>query len=201
MLKTYAFAIVSLLLLSSISIATPINNCTDYQTLNKSYYFSEDGTVTEGWYLIHCNYNCTNSDCAGSNVSTDMSSVWLVYGTGVVLLVLGTILGIPFGRISGENKDVKKGFNTTMVVKYIFFFVGLFLVYLSLGMAKRVGTVYGSEGKISDATDTAVMVMMITIILFLIVFVIEFIFGVLKSMIESAKFKKEDEWRGRDENE
>lgn len=194
--------VLGILIFSNMVIAgNPIQNCTDLNTLNKSYYFVIDGVKTEGWELIHCPYNCTNSDCAGTSVNSDMNSVWLVYGTGVVLLVLGTILGIPFGRIAGENRDVKKGFNTTMVVKYIFFFVGLFLVYLSLGMARRTGMVYGSDMGVSSGNDTAVMVMMITIILFLFVFVVEFIFGLLKSMIDTAKLKKEDEWKNREEVE
>lgn len=197
---------VTVLLLSVTVFSDDImKTCTSDNILqvNTTYYVTN---LTDGRAIatlgttknIYCIYNCTNNDCAGSSVSSDMSSVWLVYGTGVILLVLGTILGLPFGRISGENTDVKKGFNTTMVVKYIFFFVGLFLVYLSLGMARRVGMVYGGETAVSSATDTAIIVMMITIILFLFVFVVEFIFSILKSMMESRKLKKEDEWKERE---
>lgn len=203
-LSTYKILIpLSILLLFS-PIALAVNkSCISDNILqvNNTYYVTNSSGLTQQIDLtkeIYCPYNCTNNDCAGSNISSDMNSVWLVYGTGVVLLVLGTILGLPFGRISGENTDTKKGFNTTMVVKYIFFFVGLFLVYLSLGMARRTGMVYGSEAGISSGNDTAVMVMMITILLFLFVFVIEFIFGLLKSMMESRKLKKENKWKERE---
>lgn len=184
------------------SVIAVNQSCITYNTLevNTTNYITTS-TGTEQVDLtshIYCPYNCSNNACIGSNLSSDMGSIWIVYGTGVIFLVLGTVLGIPFGRITGENKDVKKGFNTTMVVKYMFFFVGLFLVYLSLGMVRRTGMVYGSDTGVSSANDTAVMVMMITIILFLFVFIVEFIFGLLKSMMESAKLKKENEWKERE---
>ena len=198
-MRLSTYSLLFILILSPIALGDVSKSCISDNVLqvNNTYYITNSSGLTQQIDLtkeIYCPYNCTNNECAGSNMDSDMNSVWMVYGTGVVLLVLGTILGLPFGRMSGENNDTKKGFNTTIVVKYMFFFIGLFLVYLSLGMARRSGSIYGSDAGISSANDTAVMVMMITIILFLFIFVTEFIFGLLKSMMESAKLKKEKQW-------
>jgi len=136
----------------------------------------------------NCTYGCNNDRCEGTASDADLSMAWFVFAVGGVLLVLGTVLGLPFGRFAEKKTD--RPFDTTMVIKYIFFFVGLFLMYSSLSMIRRAGILYGAESDVVDAVDVATMVIMITIILFLFIFVIEFIFGFLKQMMDSAKEKK-----------
>ena len=194
----YSLALVLLLLPGVFAVNQTCINDYTLQINSTHWVGSTEINITS---IRNCPLNCTNNECAGSSVEADMSAVWITYATGVVLLVLGTILGIPFGRMTGENKDVRKGFNTTMVVKYIFFFVGLFLVYLSLGMARRTGMVYGADSGVSSGSDTSIMVIMITIMLFLLVFIVEFIFGLLKRMMETAKVKKDNKWRGREDEQ
>jgi heme/copper-type cytochrome/quinol oxidase subunit 2 len=113
----------------------------------------------------------------------------------MILLVLGTVLGMPTARIMEQDKT-KLGFDTTIVIKYIFFFIGLYFVYLSLGMSRRMSTTYGSESTITGATDTAAMVMTITLGLFIFIFVLEFLFTTLKMFKEAAEQKK---WGQREE--
>lgn len=190
----YGFILLLLLVPTALAVNQTCINDYTLQINSTHWVGSTEINITS---IRNCPYNCTNNECAGSSVEADMSSVWLIYGTGCVLLILGTILGIPFGRIAGTNKDTEKTFNTSMVVKYIFFFVGLFLVYLSLGMARRVGQVYGADTSISNASDTAVMVMMITIILFLLVFIVEFVFSIIKRMVDTNKINKQSQFERR----
>jgi len=115
-----------------------------------------------------------------------------MYGVGVSLLTLGTVLGIPYGKLVGRE-DIRPGVDTTVVVKYSFFFVGFYLMYLSLAMSRRIGALYGGGTNIVGASSTGTMVIMLTMVLFLFVFVIEFIFTVLKSLMDDAKERK---WGG-----
>jgi len=117
----------------------------------------------------------------------------MVYGIGTVLLVLGTMMGMPFGKFEGKEKI--SGFDTTLVVKYMFFFVGFFFLYLSLGMTVRLSSVYSGESNITGAVNTATMVVMITMMLFLFIFVVELLFTVLKWW----DFRKQKKWENRGE--
>ena len=177
--------------------------CLDNTTLqvNTTYYIDTSSGESEVGVSknIYCPFGCSNGECEGSSVEGDMSQMWLTYATGTILLILGTIIKLPsLGNVQSKS-DVIRPNNMMMVVKYIFFFIGFFLVYLSFGMARRIGSVYGGEGNVTDATDTATMVIMITMILFLILFVVEFIFNIIKWIKErsmkneKSKFETEEE--------
>lgn len=193
-LLTLAMIPIAILFFTTPSLADINRTCLDNETLqiNTTYYIeTSDGlSEIEVSKNEYCAFGCTNGECEGSSVEGDMAQIWLTFGAGTVMLVLGVVLGLPFGKFAGEEKGIKKPFNTTMVVKYIFFFLGFFLVYLSFGMVRRLGSVYGGESNITDAVDTATMTMMITMIVFLIVFVVEFIFYVIKRQMEMVKEKK-----------
>jgi len=99
-------------------------------------------------------------------------------------LGLGTALGIPYGKFS-EKEEIMSGFDTTIVVRYMFFFIGFFLIYLSLGMSRRIDSMYGGGANITKATGTSTMVVMITMVLFLIILVVETLFTILKYLGET----------------
>ena len=194
------FILIALLLMpiaNALSMSKAI--CIDDRTLeiNTSIYVYKNSTTPTNITVqkqINCTYACTNGKCEGEIVAGDINAMWLIYATGTVLLILGTILGIPYGKFTGQE-EIYKGFDTTLVVKYMFFFVGFFLIYLSLGMCRRMEYVSGGEGNVIGATDTATMVIMITMMLFLFIFVIELLFTVLKWWMH----KKDVEKRGEEE--
>lgn len=166
--------------------------------VNTTYYINRTGNVTpiEISKEIYCPYDCTNGTCEGTSPESSTSSVWIVYGIGTVMLILGTAIAL-FGRfmklggeVGGEKTGLSKYIDTTMIVKYMFFFIGLFLLYLSLGMARRTASVFGSETNIISGVDTATMVVMLTIGFFLIVFLVEFLFSILNMYREWTIRKK-----------
>jgi hypothetical protein len=171
--------------------------CIDNNTLqvNTSYIGEGSANFTLNTSKeIYCINGCVNNACIGTSVSPDTSQIWMVFSVGTAMLLVATILGLPIG----QESDIRKGFNFGMVVKYIFFFVGIFLVYLSMGMMRKIGVTYSGDIGISGGMDTAVMTMMITMILFIIVFVVEFFFNTLKffkehSMDEMKKKRGEEE--------
>lgn len=175
------------------TIANAANYCIDSDTMVSNETIQ--GTLVTT--MQDCPYGCVNNECSGTNISADTTSIYLTAGAGVVMLVLGVVLGLPIGR---QEKEMSKGFNTTIVVKYIFFFLGMFLMYMSMGMTRRLGTVYGSDANITDATDTVTMVMLWISILFLFIFVIEFIAGVIKKVSE-IRVEKEKKKYTREETE
>jgi hypothetical protein len=185
-----AFVFLLLFISGANAVGTNGQYCIDNQTLNHTYSIISNGVETAGWFPQNC--TCVNNACAGSDSSSDTSQIWMVYGTGVVLLVLAIVLGMPIGH---QYEEYKKQFNTTIVVKYLFFFIGLFLVYLSMGMMKRLGMTYGGDQNITNSTTTTTMVMMWTIIIFLFIFMLEFIASIITWINERA-LKKDRESRG-----
>lgn len=136
-----------------------------------------------------CRQNCTSDQCTGEEPKVDMAAMWLTFSAGFGFLILGTVLGVPFGKLVGKE-DIRPGWDTTTIVRYMFFFIGFFLVYLSLSMGSRLGTVYAGDENIIGAVDTSVMVMLITMLLFLFVFFVEIIFYVLNYYMKSEYDKK-----------
>ena len=157
------------------------------------YVMTEDGvTTTYNYTQTHlCLYNCSNSSgrCAGTDREADSTMMWLTYASGVVLLILGTALGIPYGKLM--QREEIKGFDTMMVVRYMFFFVGFYLVYLSLGMSSGLARLYGGGTDIIGAMDTSAMIITFTLVLFLFMFVIEFVGYVIKMLQRRAAVAKE----------
>lgn len=174
---------------------------TTHVELEYNYTLTTAGSSVDYVYtqVHHCTNNCTNNKCEATDIRANITPVWFVYGLGTLLLSLGTLLGIPFGKFAGKEeefetrKEFKGGFDTRMVVRYMFFFVGFYLLYLSGSMARRISYAYGGRGDVTSATGTATLVMMITMVLFLFVFVIESLFSILKWMGE----RKMEKWRPR----
>lgn len=187
---------ISLTLFASVAGALSLSKaiCIDNRTLeiNTSIYVYKNSTTPTNITVqkqVNCTYACTNGKCEGEITAGDTNALWLTYATGTVLLILGTVMGIPYGKFTGQE-EIRKGFDTTLVVKYMFFFIGFFLVYLSLGMVRRMEFVSGGESNILSATDTAVMVIMITMMLFLFIFVIELLFTILKWWTHKKEVEK-----------
>ena len=161
---------------------------------NSSVEFINLTAVNLSWYE-NCTYGCDNTTgaCFGSNPTSSVNAMWLTFAVGSLFLVLATVLGLPYGNLTGEKK--KAGFDTTIVIKYMFFFVGLYLMYLSMGMAYRNTEIYGGESNIMGGVNTSVMVIMITLILFLFVFFLEFFWTTIMNLWNSRKSK---EWEERE---
>jgi len=165
--------------------------------ISYNYSLVTDGTSSDIGYeqIFNCTNNCTNNKCNATEHEVDTMAMWLVYASGAMLFILGVIMGVPYGKLVGKE-DIRPGWDTTTVVRYIFFFVGFLLVYLSLAMASRLSSVYGGDANITGAADTAVMVMQLTLVLFLFVFFIELIFYTLDYYMKSGHDKK---WKMRGE--
>jgi sterol desaturase/sphingolipid hydroxylase (fatty acid hydroxylase superfamily) len=146
---------------------------------------------------VSCPFGCRpdTGGCFGTDASGSINAMWITFAVGSLFLVLGTMLGIPYGKLTGEE-DMKPGFDTTIVIKYIFFFVGLFLMYLSLGMAYNNVNIYGGESHTLGGVNTTVLVIMITLILFVVVLFIETLFYILK---RSFTLKEKEKWGEREE--
>lgn len=193
-LKRLSIIILLSLLVLPISAQALIvkEECLNSTHIEESYNFTltENGASTDYvfYQLLECTNGCSNNKCNTTESSVDMNSVWLVFAIGISLLVMGTLLGMPFGKLSGKEV-VGKWFDTQMAVRYLFFFVGIFFLYLSLTMARRIGADYGGIGDVTSATDTATMVTLITIVLFLFLFIVETLFYIVKR-IGDANLKK-----------
>ena len=182
------------LLVPSLVSAQSISGISCYDNITVLKNFTLSGTSNQSiYYYQTCQFGCDNTtgDCSGIDSSSSINAMWITYATGALFLVLGTVLGIPYG-----NKT--KGFDTTIVVKYSFFFIGLFLMYLSLSMSYRNTQIYGGESNILGGVNTSIMVIMITLLLFLFIFFVELFFGTIKTMWESRKAEK---WQEREESE
>jgi len=160
------------------------------------YILDVDGTSTTYKFnqTHECTNNCTDNRCDAMDASVDMSSMWVTFGAGLMFLVLGTALGVPFGKMVGKE-DIRSGWDTTMMGRYIFFFIGFYLVYLSFGMSRRVSAIYGGDENITSAASTATMVMRITMSLFLIMMFVETVFYVLQYYQQSSYNRK---WKMRE---
>jgi hypothetical protein len=143
-------------------------------------------------YYQTCNLGCNNATgvCYGSDSSSSNSSMWITFAVGSIFLTLGCFLGMPYGKLSGQE-NIKGGFDTTIVIKYVFFFVGLFFMYLSLSMSYSNVNLYGGTTNTLGGINTTTLVMAIIVVLFLFVFVIELIFHALK---KSFAIKEEKKW-------
>jgi hypothetical protein len=173
-----------------ISSNTCYNNVTSFT--NMTIGGSSSNTFS---YYTNCPSGCNNATgtCNGTNGSASINGMWLTFAIGSLFLVLGTVLGIPYGKMTGEEeiRGAKGGFDTTIVIKYIFFFVGLFFIYLSLSMAYNNVNLYGGEQNTLGGINTTLLVMIIVTVLFLFVFVIEILFWALK---KSFTLKEEKKW-------
>jgi hypothetical protein len=169
--------------------------CEDNTTLGITYNFTFAGSFYNYFMNKTCQFGCNNvtGDCYGTNGTSSTNAMWITFAAGTIFLSFGVILGIPYGKLSGEEK--LRGFDTTIVVKYLFFFVGLFLMYLAMSMSYNNVNLYGGENNILGGVNTTIMVMMITLLLFIVVFVLEFIFFTMKSAFTLNKNKK---WEERD---
>ena len=196
-MRNVAFAaLIFLFLLSPISLALSTQKCLDANSLNVTTVINSGGSDVVISETKNCTYGCSNGQCGGTNISGDTSSVWLIYGTGTVLLVLGVLLGIPIGN---QQKEIKKSFNFSVVFKYIFFFVGLFLVYLSMGMMRRMNTLYGSDANMTSGMEGSINVIVWTMGIFIFIFVVEFIYNLIKYVSEIRIDEKKKKW-GNDED-
>ena len=175
--------------------AESVDYCIDNMTLNHTIDLFINGNETVIWIPKNCSNGCVNNACSGTNISGDMTSVWMIYGIGAVMLILAVVLGLPFGKTDSE---INKSFNTTMVIKYMFFFIGLFLIYLSLGMLRRIGITYGGESNITNSVDTVTMIMIWTMILFLFMFMLELTISFLKMMKRRTEIRDKKK-RGEEE--
>lgn len=181
-----AFVIIALLLIYAAAPAQAImvnETCLDANTLFVSFEYNLDvdgeNTIYK-WNQTHeCTNECSDNKCNVMDAGVDMSAMWITFVAGLIFLVIGTIMGVPFGKIVGKE-EITAGWDTTMMVRYIFFFIGFYLVYLSFGMSRRVSAVYGGDENITDAAGTATMVMRITMTLFLIMMFVETLFYILK---------------------
>lgn len=201
MKKTAATTLLSILIfMPSVAQAVMVNEtCLNDTHLYVTFEYALDiggsSTVYKYDQTHHCTNNCTNNKCVGTTYAVDMTSVWLVYGVGVSLLIMGTALGVPFGKLVGKE-DISTGWDTTTVVRYVFFFVGFLFVYLSLSMTSRISSIYGGDANIVRAANTAVMVMRTTLLLFFFVFFVELIFYIVNYYMKTQYEKK---WRPRGE--
>lgn len=202
MKRTLGYIVAFLIILTPACAVTVRESC--YNDTHKletfEYVLTEDGTDTVFNYTqLHlCLYNCSNSSgtCYGSDKEGDTMQMWMVFGLGAFLLTLGTVLGIPYGYLAGKGRIDK--FDTRMVVRYLFFFVGFYLTYLSLGIARRIGANYGGVYEITGATEATINVMTWVLMLFAFMFVLEFMF----TTFGMWKVRKEREkWGGWDEEE
>jgi len=150
-------------------------------------------TSTINYTQLHqCQFNCTVGSCAGIDREADTLQMWIVFGLGAFLLTLGTALGIPYGYLA--NKEKIEGFDTKMAVRYLFFFVGFYLMYLSLGIARRIGYTYGGVADITGAMETTISVMTWVLLIFAFLFVIEFIITALGMWKVKKEKEKWGEW-------
>ena len=189
----FSFILLSTTLISAVDISS--NYCYDENTSATNFILSGSLNNTFNYYT-NCPFGCNNDTglCNGTNDSSSNNAMWITYATGSIFLILGTILGIPYGKLTGEEK-IKTGFDTTIIIKYMFFFVGLFLMYLSLSMASRNVNIYGGESNILGGINTSVLVIMVTMVLFLFIFIIEILFYFLKNMFTK---KQEKTWGERE---
>ncbi|MBK5093183.1 MAG: hypothetical protein JJE48_06680 [Actinobacteria bacterium] len=162
-----------------------------------SYNLTTDGTAEEIVYnQTHlCANNCTSNRCEGTDVSADMMQAYMVGGLGIFLLLLGVWLGMPYGKVAG-TEQIKPMWDVQIVIRYMFFFLGLYFVYMSMAMVRRVGDVYGAHSDVVDATGVAVLVLSIVLYLFLIVFITDVLFYILK-VIGDRKDEKYKGYEGR----
>jgi len=171
--------------------------CINASFISRSYEYTATTDGTPSTYVFDQTYNCThgclNDVCAATSPDTDMTSMWVICIIGIVLLVLGTVQGIPYGKLVGKE-DIKGRFDTTMMVRYVFFFVGFYLMYLSLGMATGIESTYGGSPNAIGGTNAATMAITIVSVLFLFIFVIEVFFVALQFLGTSTE-------KGRFENE
>lgn len=186
-----------LLLIASPVYAAVTQACVDNATLriNQTYYVNNDGTQTEIWIANDepCPFGCSDGKCDGSNIESESMGVWLTYGTGAILLILGTAMGL-LARKQTDPNDESRGFDLTMVARYMFFFIGLFLLYMSYGMANRLGIVYGMESNVTSSLNTTGIVILITILLFLFMFSLEVLVLALRYFKESGRQKKREDY-------
>jgi len=194
MKKLFAVILATLLLMPTAAQGIMVNEtCLNQSHLLVTFEYSldVDDTVTVYKYSqIHeCTNNCTDNKCDAMDASVDMNAMWITFGAGLLFLVLGAAMGIPFGKIVGKE-EITAGWDTTIMVRYIFFFIGFYLVYLSFGMARRVSAIYGGDENITGAASTATMVMRLTMTLFLLVMFVETLFYIIKYYQESSYSKK-----------
>jgi len=168
-------------------------SCLNATHIQRSYEYNTsvgaEPTLYNYTQVSQCTNNCTDNKCNAMEPRVDINAMWVTFGAGLSFLLIGMALGMPFGKFVGKE-EITAGWDTTIMVRYIFFFIGFYLVYLSFGMSRRVSAIYGGDANITDAASTATMVMRITMTLFLIVMMVETVFYILKYYQESSYSKK-----------
>ena len=165
---------------------------TTHQLITFDFELTEDGTATGYNYTqVHrCERNCTNGQCESTYSEGDVSMMWMVYGTGVTLLILGTFMGNLFQRLFRGHEQLVEGFSTQSIVKFIFFFAGLYLINMGMGMASGISSEYGGSTLVSGGMISVINVMSWSLFIFLFVFIVEFLYSLLKSWRVTQEKKK-----------
>lgn len=178
-----------LLLISSVSFADTVNKtCITNKSLqvNDTYTIDVGGNATSLSIskTIFCPLGCENNECGGTNIANESTSVWLTYAAGVTFMIIGIIMGAPYQKLSGQEKERPE--LTVTAVRYLFFFAGLYIIYNSFAMASGMGRTYGMVTGVQGAMDTNTIVIMITIGLFLFMFALDFLAMVINWTSHSA---------------
>lgn len=192
MKKTIAL-IVALMVVPVAAQAILVNEtCLDNVSIRIHYNYTEcvaDACTSQNFTQIQeCSNNCTNDRCIGIDKEGDVAGMWITYATGSLFLILGTALGIPYGKFV-KKEDMTFDWDTTMVIRYVFFFIGFYLMYLSLGMATRISSFYSGDTNIVGALSTSTTVITLTMLVFLFIFVLETLFFIIRIMGEEGERK------------
>jgi len=189
-MNKYMMALMGLILALVLTIGSPVQavfvkeSCLNATHLELTYEYQliTDGASSLLNYtqIHHCTNNCTLDKCLGMFDEGDITSVWVIAAIGGILLILGTWLGIPRADIPETTRTGL--ISSRDVAKYLFFFAGFYLMFLSLGTASRMGSMYGSDANVTRAMNTAVMVINWILYMFLFIFVLEFAASILKWM-------------------
>lgn len=125
-----------------------------------------------------CSFNCTSGKCAGTNHAVDSTSAVIVFVGGFVFMIMGMLFfGTPLGLMAG-NAPVS--WDTRLVARYLFFFVGLYLVFLGSSMFNRVNMTYGATAGITGAENAATIMLSIMIIAMLFFTVVDLMLAIVK---------------------
>lgn len=181
---SYLMALAVLLpLVSAVTVRESCYNVT-HKLETFEYVLTEDGTATTFNYtqLHKCETNCSSGECTGTYEEGDRMSMWMVYGVGMVLLIIGTFMGKLFNRVfSGESSPLKL-LSIENGIKFVFFFAGLFLINLAMGMGRGIVTEYGGSTTVMQGMFTVNAIISWTMYIFLFVFLLELFFSVMASI-------------------
>lgn len=179
--------VIMTLLLSASIISASI--CLDSSTLMEN--FSTNGSQVN--LTFTCPHGCVNDRCSGTDAQVDLQTMWMIWAVGTVMLIISIVLGLPTGQITQGT-----GFlDMKAVVRYLFFFIGFMFVYFAFGTAAGIISTYGGSTGATAAADTATMVCLWTLVIFLFIFMVEMTFSAMEWLKTQKLEKKEKKWRGR----